>query len=42
MTEDCNETASTHYPTQSEQLALSPGINVDEACENSITTMEEP
>ena len=41
MTDDCNETASTNYPAQSEQLALPPGIDADEACENSIATMED-
>ena len=37
----CNETASTNYPAQREQLALPPGIEADEACEYSITTMED-
>ena len=41
MTDDCNETASTNYPAQSEQLALPPGIEVDEVCETSLTTMED-
>jgi hypothetical protein len=41
MTDDCNETASTNYPAQSEQLALPPGIEADVACEHSITTMED-
>ncbi len=41
MTDDCNETAATKYPEQSEQLALPPGIEADEACEYSITTMED-
>ena len=42
MTDDCNETASTNYPAQSEQLALPPGIEVDEVDDNSLNTMEEP
>ena len=41
MTDDCNETASTNYPAHSEQLALPPGIEADEAYDNSITTMED-
>ncbi len=42
MTDDCNETASTNFPRQSEQLALPPGIEVDEDCETSLNTKEEP
>jgi hypothetical protein len=41
MSDECTETSSVKFPAQGELLALPPGHEVDEACDNPLITKEE-